>query len=90
MSGSGAPPRQDRSELAHKADPSQDVVLVVNAGSSSIKFAVYGVGGDGLDRLTHGEIDGIGTLPRFHARDASGAEITGLPWAKTPISRFTS
>jgi hypothetical protein len=42
MSGGGAPPRQDRSELARKADPSQDVVLVLNAGSSSIKFAVYG------------------------------------------------
>jgi hypothetical protein len=24
----------------------------------------------------------IGTLPRFHARDASGAEIAGMPWAK--------
>jgi acetate kinase len=82
MSGSGAPPRQDQSELARKADASQDVVLVLNAGSSSIKFAVYSIGGDGPDRLTHGEIEGIGALPSFHARDASGAEIAGMPWTK--------
>ena len=82
MSDAGAPPGQDRPELARKADPSQDVVLVLNAGSSSIKFAVYGIGSDGPDRLTHGEIEGIGALPRFHARDASGAEIAGMPWAK--------
>lgn len=83
ISGSGAPPRQDRSEFARKAAPSQDdVVLVLNAGSSSIKFAVYGIGSDGPDCLTHGEIEGIGTLPRFHARDASGTEIAGMPWAK--------
>jgi acetate kinase len=75
------PQQQDRLELAREVDPSQDVVLVLNAGSSSIKFAVYGIGGDGLDRLTHGEIEGIGTLPRFHARDAVGAEIAGMPWA---------
>ena len=82
MSGSGAPPRQDWSEFARKAAPSQDVVLVLNAGSSSIKFAVYGIGSHGPDCLTHGEIEGIGTLPRFHARDASGTEIAGMPWAK--------
>ncbi|MBK5198002.1 MAG: acetate kinase, partial [Methyloceanibacter sp.] len=57
-------------------------MLVLNAGSSSIKFAVYGIGSDGPDCLTHGEIEGIGTLPRFHARDASGTEIAGMPWAK--------
>ena len=68
--------------MARKAAPSQDVVLVLNAGSSSIKFCVYGVGVGGLDRLIDGEIEDIGTLPRFHAHDAVGAEIAGMPWAK--------
>jgi acetate kinase len=46
------------------------IVLVLNAGSSSIKFGVYGVD---LDSLARGEIEGIGTSPRFHAH--SGADV---------------
>ena len=56
---------------------SQRVVLGLNAGSSSIKFAVYGASSDRSDRLTHGEIEGLGTTPCFHARDQDGAEIAG-------------
>jgi acetate kinase len=55
-------------------DPTKGVVLVLNAGSSSIKFAVYSTAGD-AERLMQGEIEGIGTGPRFHAHDAAGAEI---------------
>jgi acetate kinase len=39
-----------------------DSILVVNAGSSSVKFEVFGV--DGSARLTRkikGQVDGIGT-----------------------------
>jgi acetate kinase len=53
-----------------------DVILVLNAGSSSIKFAVFSVAGD-AECLMQGEIEGIGTRPRFHARDSEGAEIAG-------------
>ena len=56
---------------------SQGLLLVINAGSSSIKFAVYGAGGDQSDRLVQGEIEGIGATPRFHARDQDGAAIAG-------------
>jgi len=56
------------------ADPSEGVVLVLNAGSSSIKFALYGAE-KGAGRLIHAEIEGIGTCPRFHARDSKGAEV---------------
>jgi acetate kinase len=63
--------------MTRTSDPSQGVLLVLNAGSSSIKFAVYNAGGDGRDRLAHGEIEGIGTTPRFHARDRDGTEIAG-------------
>jgi len=58
------------------ANHSAGVVLVLNAGSSSIKFAVYSAASD-ADRLMQGEIEGIGTRPRFHARDGEGAEIAG-------------
>jgi len=59
------------------ANSSQGVLLVLNAGSSSIKLAVYGAGSDRSDRLAQGEIEGIGTTPGFHARDQDGAEIAG-------------
>ena len=36
-------------------------VLVLNAGSSSLKFAVF----EGLERTLHGQVEGIGTRPRF-------------------------
>ncbi|TMJ04538.1 MAG: acetate/propionate family kinase [Alphaproteobacteria bacterium] len=49
-----------------------DAILVVNAGSSSVKFQVFAVRGDaGLDRLIKGELDGIGSRPRLRARDGN-------------------
>jgi acetate kinase len=53
-----------------------DSILVVNAGSSSIKFELFAV--DGAAKLTRklkGQIDGIGTRPRLRA---SGADRTSL------------
>lgn len=50
-----------------------DTILVINAGSSSIKFQLFAVAGDGtLARQLKGQIDGIGTHPRLVARDAGG------------------
>ena len=43
-----------------------DAILVVNAGSSSLKFQVFATGGD-LDCLVKGQMDGIGTRPRLRA-----------------------
>ena len=53
------------------------VLLVVNAGSSSIKFSVFGVGPGPslLERVYLGEVDGIGAHPRFVARDATGTRL---------------
>ena len=43
-----------------------DVILVVNAGSSSIKFQIFAVAGTRtLKRLLRGQMDGIGSRPRF-------------------------
>ena len=59
-----------------------DAILVLNAGSSSIKFSVF------LDRaaepelLLHGLIEGLYTLPRFVATEAQGAEIAAHQWDK--------
>jgi acetate kinase len=48
-----------------------DTILVVNAGSSSVKFQVFGADATSrLRRLIKGQIDGIGTRPRLRAEDA--------------------
>ena len=53
-----------------------DMILVINSGSSSIKFSVYGVGGGADLSLTlKGQVDGIGTRPRLRARDAGGRPL---------------
>ena len=53
-----------------------DAILVVNAGSSSLKFQVFaaGPGGD-LDCLVKGQMDGIGTRPRLRATGADKATL---------------
>lgn len=51
------------------------VVLVLNAGSSSLKFSVYEPRGDDLDLLVHGQIEGLTTRSHFVARDAAGRVV---------------
>jgi acetate kinase len=53
-----------------------DLILVVNAGSSSLKFEVFEIGGgDALERRLKGLISGIGTHPRLVAKDMHGATV---------------
>jgi acetate kinase len=54
--------------------PVSGLVLVLNAGSSSLKFCVYQSAGEGWRLAAAGQIEGIGTSPRFVARN--GAEST--------------
>ena len=53
-----------------------DYAVVLNAGSSSLKFCVYQrPEGAGWTQESRGQIDGIGTKPRFSAKDGAGAKI---------------
>ncbi len=46
-----------------------DTILVINAGSSSIKFQLFALTGEGdLTRQLKGQFDGIGTHPRAWSR----------------------
>jgi acetate kinase len=48
-----------------------DTILVINAGSSSIKFQLFAIRGqDGLERLLKGQMDGIGVKPMLTAEGA--------------------
>jgi acetate kinase len=51
-------------------------VLVLNSGSSSIKFSVYEAGGGERRKLHEGAVDGIGTdQGKFWIKDANGKKL---------------
>src|SRR5262245_13617488 len=53
-----------------------DTILVLNAGSSSIKFQLFAIGEhDRLERRMRGQIEGIGTRPRLAAKDGAGSVL---------------
>ena len=64
-----------------------DAILVVNAGSSSLKFSAYAPA-DGRDPtlLFKGQVEGIGTRPRFTARSADGASLADARYDATEVS----
>ena len=49
----------------------EQLIGVINAGSSSLKFSVYA----GDRRLLDGQVDGIGVRPAAKARDAAGVAL---------------
>jgi acetate kinase len=54
-------------------------VLVLNSGSSSIKFSVYEAGDGERRRLFEGAVDGIGTdLGKFWIKDSAGKKLVDL------------
>jgi acetate kinase len=57
-----------------------DAILVINAGSSSIKFSLFLERGDALDLLLGGQLEGLYTTPRFKAKGATGAIIGEKEW----------
>ncbi|UEM05688.1 acetate/propionate family kinase [Skermanella rosea] len=58
-----------------------DSILVLNAGSSSIKFSVEApVGPDSVRMLAVGQIEGIGTHVHFVAKDADGTVLAETRW----------
>jgi len=55
-----------------------DYTLVLNAGSSSLKFCVYQRSAGSAWRLeSRGQVEGIGTNPKFSAKDEQGNSIAG-------------
>lgn len=57
-----------------------DVILVLNAGSSSIKFRAFDVRSEEPELVLYGQTEGLYTAPRFTAAEASGAEIGEKTW----------
>src|SRR5260370_5606183 len=57
-------------------------ILVINAGSSSIKFSVFETAADrSLKAGVHGQVEGIGTSPRLKVADAQDRGVADQPVA---------
>ncbi|PTW62701.1 acetate kinase [Breoghania corrubedonensis] len=67
-------------------------VLVLNAGSSSIKFALYAVAHVTIDavEICRGKVTGIGTTPAFDAESGDGQGLSHRPLDPSGISDHAS
>ncbi|CAB3752099.1 acetate/propionate family kinase [Paraburkholderia humisilvae] len=57
-----------------------DVILVLNAGSSSIKFRAYYIEGGELGLGLHGQVEGLFSAPHFIAHDRHGEAAGEKRW----------
>jgi acetate kinase len=56
-----------------------ECIAVMNAGSSSVKFAFYDAANEAL--LLKGQVEQIGVSPRLSASDPGGNEVANLGWS---------
>ena len=64
-----------------------DAILVVNAGSSSVKFQIFDQrASGGPQRLIKGQFDGIGTRPRLRAEARDGRPLIDKTYAAQEIA----
>ncbi|NPV03507.1 MAG: acetate/propionate family kinase [Syntrophaceae bacterium] len=57
-----------------------DVIVVLNAGSSSLKFTLYEERGETLQVLADGQVEGLFTEPRFKVKDGEGRVVGERTW----------
>jgi len=60
------------------------LILVLNAGSSSLKFSAFAVEPQ-LRLLVRGQIEGLYTAGKFKALNAEGVELASRQWAPTTV-----
>jgi acetate kinase len=63
-----------------------DTILVINAGSSSIKFQLFALTSeDALERQLKGQIEGIGVNPHLIAKNADGSVLKEASWPSADV-----
>jgi acetate kinase len=63
-----------------------DTLLVVNAGSSSLKFSLFAIGAGGPELRLRARIEELHRRPSFSARDARGRSIEERDWPKGELA----
>ena len=65
----------------------ENLILVLNAGSSSLKFSLFAVPAAGEMRaVAVGQVEGLGTAPRLKVKDGAGERIADEQWDKSEVS----
>jgi hypothetical protein len=66
-----------------------EAILVLNAGSSSLKFSVF-VAGDGLEPLFRGQVEALGAAPVFRAfvPERPGAPAIPRAYSDAGVRRY--
>jgi acetate kinase len=59
-----------------------DAILVINAGSSSVKFSLFLEHSSSLTLFLGGQLEGLYTNPKFKAKDAAGTSIGEKQWGQ--------
>lgn len=59
-----------------------NTIVVLNAGSSSIKFSLFALGGKDLSVVARGQIEGLFTAPRFVSKNDAGKTISEKSWGE--------
>src|SRR3954462_11935090 len=58
-------------------------IIVLNAGSSSLKFSAYGIVDSGLYQLARGQIEGLEGSARFKVKGENGQILADEPLARS-------
>jgi len=58
------------------------IIVVLNAGSSSIKFSLFAVAGEALQQECRGQIEGLFTSPHFVAKNMAGQVLAEKSWGE--------
>ena len=65
-----------------------EAIVVVNAGSTSLKFAAYAVDPSrSLPLLCRGQIDSMESNPHFVVNNAAGKQLGAHEWGEEPRDR---
>jgi acetate kinase len=68
-----------------------DTILVVNSGSSSLKFQLFDIAGpSALKRLIKGQVDGIGNEPRLRVKGADEATLIDRTYAPEAVGNVSA
>ncbi|MGA9265942.1 MAG: acetate/propionate family kinase [Rhodomicrobium sp.] len=68
-----------------------DTILVTNAGSSSVKFEVFGIDqAGGLSSQLEGKIEGVGTKPHLTAKSAEGKVLVERTYTNETVSHVSA
>jgi acetate kinase len=76
----GCCPRRSVSTAQISGTPMADAILVINAGSSSLKFSLFTLVANAPVLMQRGQLEGLTTATRFDAKNPRGERLAQRDW----------